>query len=227
MIPPTQATLRLFQLSHGFLQRCRQHFREFLQLNSKLFPPLQVPASPIIEVKSHTLERYLFTFRQFLRQWTPDSSPQCVCHRIRPDFTRHPDSGHVIGFSSEIFPGLLLSEANLQDTVWPDERDYLNHSVTQMDRWLRAWNLPTRLQIEWQHFFRQEWERHQHHQSTNPTGWSLLEIHTFRRYTKGFVIGPSDHFPHTAVLTCPCHYHHLLHKTFIPSPIPLPHMVST
>ena len=133
MIPPTQATLRLFQLSHGFLQRCRQYFREFLQLNSNLFPPLQVPASPILEVKSHTLEHYLFTFRQFLRQWTPDSSPTCVCHRIRPDLTRRPDSGHVIGFASEISPGLLLSAANLQDTVWPDERDYLNHSVTQMD----------------------------------------------------------------------------------------------
>ena len=129
---------------------------------------------------------------------------ECVCHRIRPDFTRHPDSGHVIGFASELFPSLLLSEANLR-TVWPDERDFLNHSVTQMERWLRAWNLPTRLQVEWQHFFRQEWERRQHHQSTHPTGWSHSEIHTFRRYT-------------TAVLTCPYHYHHLLRKTFIPSP---------
>ena len=26
LIPPTQATLRLLQLSHGFPQRCRQHF---------------------------------------------------------------------------------------------------------------------------------------------------------------------------------------------------------
>ena len=115
-------------------------------------------------------------FRQFLRQWTPTFSPQCIWHRIRPDFARHPDS--------EIFPGLLLSEANLQDTVWPDERDYLNHSVTQLERWLRAWNLPTRLQVERQHFFRQEWYLQPHHQSTNPTGWSLPEIQAFRRYPK-------------------------------------------
>ena len=74
MIPPAQATLRLFQLSHGFLQRCRQQFRRFLRLHSHLFPPLQVPASPIIEVKSRTLEHYLFNFRTFLRQWTPSSS---------------------------------------------------------------------------------------------------------------------------------------------------------
>ena len=114
MIPPTQATLRLFQLSHGFLQRCRQRFRAFLRLHSHLFPPLQVPASPIIDVKSHTLEHYLFTFRPFLRQWTPAFSPQCVCHRIR-----HPDSNHVIGFA-----WLLLSEANLQNTVWPEERHF-------------------------------------------------------------------------------------------------------
>ena len=218
MIPPTQATLRLFQLPHGFLQRCRRFFREFLQLNSQLFPPLQVPASPIIEVKTHTRERYLFTFRHFLRQWTPEASPKCVCHRIRSDFARHPDSGHVIGFASDIFPGFLLSEANLQDTVWPQERYFLNHSATQMERWLRAWNLPTRLQVEWQHFFRQEWERHQHHHSTHPTGWSHSKIQVFRRYTKDFVDGPGDHFPHTAVLTCPCHYHHLLCKTFVPSP---------
>ena len=43
MIPPTQATLRRVQLSHGFLQRCRQQFRAFLRLHSHLFPPLQVP----------------------------------------------------------------------------------------------------------------------------------------------------------------------------------------
>ena len=66
MLPPTQATLRLFQLSRDFLHRCRRFFREFLQLNSQLFPPLQVPASPIIEVKTHTLEHYIFTFRHFL-----------------------------------------------------------------------------------------------------------------------------------------------------------------
>ena len=78
MIPPTQATLRLFQLSHGFLQRCRQHFRTFLRLHSHLFPPLQIPASPIVEVKSHTLEHYLFTFRTFLRQWTPSFSPHAM-----------------------------------------------------------------------------------------------------------------------------------------------------
>ena len=51
-----------------------------------------------------------------------------------------------------------------------------------------------------------------------PTGWSLSDIQAFRRYTKAFVVGPGDHFPHTAVLSCPCHYHHLLCKTFIPSP---------
>ena len=129
MIPPTQATLRLFQLSHGFLQRCRQFFRDFLQLHSHLFPPLQVPASPIIEVKTHTLEHYLFNFRQFLRQWTPDRPPRCACHQLRPDLARDPESGHVIGFASDIFPGFLLSEANLQDTVWPDERHFLSHSV--------------------------------------------------------------------------------------------------
>ena len=84
MIPPTQATLRLFQLSHGFLQRCHQHFRAFLQLHSQLFPPLQVPASPIIEVKSHTLEHYLFTFRTFLRPWDPGIFPP-VC--LPPDST--------------------------------------------------------------------------------------------------------------------------------------------
>ena len=78
MIPPTHATLRLLQLSHGFLQRCRPHFREFLQLHSHLFPPLQVPASPIIEVKSHTLEHYLFTFRTFLRHWTPTFAPFAI-----------------------------------------------------------------------------------------------------------------------------------------------------
>ena len=87
-----------------------------------------------------------------------------------------------------------------------------------MDRWLRAWHLPSRLQVEWQHFFRQEWQHHAQQQSANPNGWSPLEIRAFRRYTKGFVIGPGDRFPHTAVLSCPCHYDHLLHKTFIPSP---------
>ena len=217
MIPPTQATLRLFQLSHGFLQRCRQHFRGFLRLHSHLFPPLQVPASPIIEVKSHTLEHYLFTFRTFLRQWTPSSSPQCSCHRIRQDFPRHPDSNHIIGFASDLFPGLLLSEANLQDTVWPDERHFLNHSVTQMDRWLHAWQLPS-LHIEWQHFFRQEWDRHAERQTTHTNGWSTAEVQAFRRFTKGFIVGPGDHFPHTAILSCPCHYHYLLLKTFMPSP---------
>ena len=35
---------------------------------------------------------------------------------------------------------------------------------------------------------------------------------------KGFIVGPGDHFPRTAILSCPCHYHHLLLKTFIPSP---------
>ena len=50
---------------------------------------------------------------------------------------------------------------------------------------------------------------------TPPVGPHLK---AFRRYTKGFVVGPGDHFPHTAVLSCPCHYHHLLRKTFIPSP---------
>ena len=70
---------------------------------------------------------------RFLRQWTPDQPQRCACHRhrLRPDLARHPDSGHVIGFASDIFPGFLLSEANLQDTVWPDERHFLNHSVTQ------------------------------------------------------------------------------------------------
>ena len=122
MVPPTQATLRLFQLSHDFLHRCRRFFREFLQLNSQLFPPLQVPASPIIEVKAHTLEHYIFTFRHFLRQWTLDASPKCVCHQIRPDFPRRPDSGHVIRFASDIFPaGLLLSGANLQDRYHAQE----------------------------------------------------------------------------------------------------------
>ena len=79
-------------------------------------------------------------------------------------------------------------------------------------------HLPDHLQVEWQHFFRQERQRHLHHQSTNPTGWSLSDIQAFRRYAKAFVVGPGDHFPHTAVLSCPCHYHHLLCKTFIPSP---------
>ena len=218
MIPPAQATLRLFQLSHGFLQRCRQQFRCFLRLHSHLFPPLQVPASPIIEVKSRTLEHYLFNFRTFLRQWTPSSSPQCSCHRIRPDYPRHPDSCHIIGFASDLFPGLLLSEAHLQDTVWPDERYFLNHSVAQMDRWLHAWQLPSRLHIEWQHFFRQEWGRHVTHQTDHNTGWSSTEVQAFRRFTKGFIVGPGDHFPHTAILSCPCHYHHLLLKTFMPSP---------
>ena len=87
-----------------------------------------------------------------------------------------------------------------------------------MDRWLHAWHLPSHLQIEWQHFFRQEWQHHLQQQSTNPNGWSTAEIQAFRRYTKGFIVGPGDHFPHTAVLSCPCHYHHLLHKTFTPSP---------
>ena len=217
MIPPTQATLRLFQLSHGFLQRCRQQFRGFLRLHSHLFPPLQVPASPIIEVKSHTLEHYLFNFRAFLRQWNPSFSPQCSCQRIRQDYRRHPDSGHI-GFASDLFPGLMLSEAHLQDTVWPDERHFLNHSVTQMERWLHAWHLPSHLHFEWQHFFRQEWDRHAERQTTHNTGWSSAEVSAFRRFTKGFIVGPGDHFPHTAILSCPCHYHHLLLKTFMPAP---------
>ena len=146
------------------------------------------------------------------------SSPQCSCHRIRQDFPRHPDSNHIIGFASDLFPGLLLSEANLQDTVWPDESHFLNHSVTQMDRWLHAWQLPSRLHIEWQHFFRQEWHRHAERQTTHTTGWSTAEVQAFRRFTKGFIVGPGDHFPHTAILSCPRHYHHLLLKTFMPPP---------
>ena len=61
MIPPTQATLRLFQLSHGFLQRCRQHFRTFYD---------STPTS------SH-LYKYLLhrSLRSSLTHWNTTSSP--------------------------------------------------------------------------------------------------------------------------------------------------------
>ena len=53
LIPPAHATLRLLQLSHDILHHTRQHLRHFLQLHAHLFPPLQAPASPIVEIKSH------------------------------------------------------------------------------------------------------------------------------------------------------------------------------
>ena len=86
-----------------------------------------------------------------------------------------------------------------------------------MDRWLHAWQLPSSLHIEWQHFL-QEWHRHAERQTTHTTGWSTAEVQAFRRFTKGFIVGPGDHFSHTAILSCPCHFHHLLLKTFMPSP---------
>ena len=95
--------------------------------------------------------------------------------------------------SSDLLRTSLPASSYLKPTYrthWPDERHFLNHSVTQMEQWLRAWNLPTRLQVEWQHFCRQEWVHHQHHLSTHSTEWSHSELQAFRRYTKDFVVGP-------------------------------------
>ena len=127
-----------------------------------------------------------------------DSDIRSVCHRIRPDFRRHPDSNHIIGFASDLFPRLLLSEANLQDTVWPGERDFLNHSVTRMAT-LFSTGVATPCSTT----------VHQPERLVLTRNPNLSPLH--QRL-------PGDRFPHTAVLSCPCHYDHLLHKTFIPSP---------
>ena len=70
-------------------------------------------------------------------------------------------------------------------------------------------------------FFRRQWQLHEGHLSSSSSpssSWTHPELQAFRRYTKHFIVGPADHFPHTAVLSCPFHYHHLLRKTFLPSP---------
>ena len=125
MIPPPQATLRLFQLSHGFLQRCRQHFRGFPRLHSYKYQLHQ-------------------SSRSSPTHWNTTSSPSA------PFYVSGPHLFHPIAAATEsdrifldthtpttslaspqnFFPCLMLSGANLQDTVWPDERHFLNHSVT-------------------------------------------------------------------------------------------------
>ena len=191
MIPLTQATLRLFQLSHGFLQRCRRFFREFLQLNSpNFFHHYKFPLHP--------------SSRSRPTHWSTTSSPSAAFYAsgllkpLRNAFVTGSDLTLLDILTPDTSSAsFLLPEANLTDTVWPEERYFLNHSVTQMERWLPAWNLPTRLQVEWQHFFRQEWERHQHHHSAHPTGWSRSEISPLRQRLCGWSRRPLPTYSRT------------------------------
>ena len=69
-----------------------------------------------------------------------------------------------------------------------------------------------------QYFLTQEWERfHQDHDSASV--WTLPAVRRDLNLLRHWIISPSDHFPHSLTVHCPCQWHELLQKTFLDAAI--------
>ena len=83
-------------------------------------------------------------------------------------------------------------------------------------QWQKRWRLPAHTQHQWNlhlHLLWQEHERHLH-QGNDARIQQARKVSTEIRMLRRYVLCPADHHPHQTFISCPCHYHHLLKKTY-------------
>jgi len=83
-------------------------------------------------------------------------------------------------------------------------------------QWQQRWRLPNRFQDQWNLHLHLLWQEHERNlaldtaEHTNRFKRITQEIRMLKRY----VLCPGDHHPHQTFIAFPCHYHHLLKKTY-------------
>ena len=124
---------------------------------------------------------------------------------------------HISCFAAHIADCPLFA-AHMEDELLPTKANFLSHNTQAFERFLHQWRLPSGLMQYWQYFLTQEWERfHQDHDSASV--WTLPAVRRDLNLLRHWIISPSDHFPHSLTVHCPCQWHELLQKTFLDAAI--------
>ena len=215
--PPTNIPMQLYSLSIDHHETHRSWLRQFLHEHSALFPWFHVPTTSVIHIKNPTWKTKVHNFHRFLREWDPDYEPPCQCGG--PGFfeERHiRSSGHLFAPLLEVFPHATLSQLNLQGCTWPSSTQWMEQGQKSFYQWQQRWRLPNQFQDKWNLHLHLLWQEHERNLERN------TDDHTnrFKRITqeirmlKRYVLCPGVHHPHQTFIACPCHYHHLLKKTY-------------
>ena len=216
--PPPNTPMRLIILDHIMQQQFRRWLLGFTFHHQIQFPPFHKVRAPIVAVKGTTLGRVCFNFRNSLRWWNPSWKPVCTCAH----FPLHVQcqlrsTTHISCFAAHIADCPLFA-AHMEDELLPTKANFLSHNTQAFERFLHQWRLPSGLMQYWQYFLTQEWERfHQDHDSASV--WTLPAVRRDLNLLRHWIISPSDHFPHSLTVHCPCQWHELLQKTFLDAAI--------
>jgi hypothetical protein len=210
--------MRLIILDDIMQQQFRRWLLGFTFHHQIQFPPFHKVRAPIVAVKGTTLGRVCFNFRNSLRWWNPSWKPVCTCAH----FPLHVQcqlrsTTHISCFAAHIADCPLFA-AHMEDELLPTKANFLSHNTQAFERFLHQWRLPSGLMQYWQYFLTQEWERfHQDHDSASV--WTLPAVRRDLNLLRHWIISPSDHFPHSLTVHCPCQWHELLQKTFLDAAI--------
>ena len=215
--PPANIPIQLHSLSIDHRDLHRQWLRDFIHQNSNLFPWFHLPTTAVTFIKNPTWKPRVHNFHRFLREWDPDTEPSCQCGGqgfFDNKYIR--TSGHLFAPLLDIFPLAELSHLNLQDCTWPTLQQWMEQGQKSFAQWQKRWRLPAHTQHQWNlhlHLLWQEHERHLH-QGNDTRIQQARRVHTEIRMLRRYVLCPADHHPHQTFISCPCHYHHLLKKTY-------------
>ena len=148
----------------------------------------------------------------------PGWKPVCTCaHFPLHVQCQSRSTTHISCFAAHIADCPLFA-AHMEDELLPTKANFLSHNTQAFERFLHQWRLPSGLMQYWQYFLTQEWERfHQDHDSASV--WTLPAVRRDLNLLRHWIISPSDHFPHSLTVHCPCQWHELLQKTFLDAAI--------
>lgn len=215
--PPANIPIQLHSLCIDHRDEHRRWLREFLQDISSLFPWFHMPTTSVVFIKNPTWKARVHNFHRFLREWDPDITPPCQCGG--PGFFDDEHirtSGHLFAPLLDIFPHASLSHPNLQDCTWPTSKQWMEQGQKSFAQWQRRWRLPTNTQHQWNLHLHLLWQQHECklNEDNDARLQQCRRISAEIRMPRRHVLCPADHRPHQTFISCPCHYHHLLKKTY-------------